>query len=86
MIQAYLSVLIHQPSLVLSYGCKSFTPQTTCQDIHHGPIKRDSRVCCAVCHQSGCDHWPCMKRDPRTDPKPEARPAYKRGKLAGGKS
>lgn len=85
MIPAYLSELIQQPRLVPSYGCKSFTPDTDCGDIHHGPIRRDSRIYCEVCGESGCDHWPCMKRDPKTEPRPEKRPAYRPGSLRGGR-
>lgn len=76
-----------EPALKMEYGCKSFTPQTTCEDIHRAPYPRDSRRCCAVCHRSGCDHYACLQRDPKADPKPEPKPTkYKPGKVKGGKS
>lgn len=39
----------------------SFTPQSTCG--HNGPIRRGSSLCCMVCHSSGMDDHPGMRRE-----------------------
>lgn len=51
----------------------SFTPQSTCP--HHKSIGRGSTFCCMVCHASGMDDHPGLRRDPQTDPSPEPEPA-----------
>lgn len=45
------------PRLVLAFGA-SIKPLRLleCDDVHHAPIRRGSRICCAVCHRSGLDH------------------------------
>lgn len=36
------------------FGCKPFTPSTTCADVHPGGlIPRGSMCVCMVCHQDG---------------------------------
>jgi hypothetical protein len=47
----------------------AFTPQSTCP--HRDPMKRGSGFCCMVCHASGMDEHPGLRRDPATDPSPE---------------
>lgn len=42
-----------------------------CKGTGISEIPRGSLCTCAVCHKSGVDHLPIMKRDPATDPKPE---------------
>lgn len=79
------SILDPEPHLEPMYGCKPFTPATTCRDIHHRPIRFGSHMYCEACGKSGCDHWRALKRDPKSDPKPEGKKrAYTKGKLKGG--
>jgi hypothetical protein len=59
------------PRLVPLFPIGGFTPRSTCP--HHGPIRAGSVFCCMVCSQSGVDDHPALKRDPRTDPRPERR-------------
>jgi hypothetical protein len=47
----------------------AFTPQSACP--HRDPIKQGSGLCCMVCHASGMDEHPGLRRDPATDPSPE---------------
>lgn len=64
----------HAPTfrLVPLFPIDSFTPLSLCP--HRGPIRKGSRSCCMICHQSGMDHRKAVHRDPRTDPKPEPKP------------
>ena len=57
------------PRLVPLFPIGAFTPRSACP--HHGPIRTGSDFCCMVCSQSGVDDHPALKRDPRTDPRPE---------------
>jgi hypothetical protein len=50
----------------------AFTPQSACP--HHDTIKRGSKFCCMVCHASGMDDHPGLRRDPQADPSPEPQP------------
>jgi hypothetical protein len=59
--------------LIPMFPLGSYTPQSTCA--HHGPIQAGSLFCCMVCHHSGIDGHPALKRDPRTDPAPERKAA-----------
>ena len=59
------------PRLVPLFPIGAFTPRSACP--HHGPIRTGSDFCCMVCSQSGVDDHPALKRDPRTDPRPDAR-------------
>lgn len=58
--------------LIPLFPIDSFTPESTCP--HHHAISEDSRLCCMVCHASGMDGHPGLRRDPETDPTPEPRP------------
>jgi hypothetical protein len=60
------------PVLVPLFPIEPFTPHSTCP--HHGPIRPGSVFCCMVCNQSGMEDHPALKRDPRTDPRPEPIP------------
>lgn len=51
----------------------ALTPQSACP--HHDSIERGSRLCCMVCHASGMDDHPGLRRDPLIDPSPEPAPA-----------
>jgi hypothetical protein len=51
----------------------SFTPQSACP--HHKPLERGSSFCCMVCHSSGMDGHPGLRRDSLSDPSPESKPA-----------
>lgn len=44
------------PDLMLITGAKAFGRNTTCDDIHRGPIPSGSLCCCAVCHSCGVEH------------------------------
>ena len=57
------------PRLVPLFPIGPFTPSTPCG--HHHPIRAGSVFCCMVCHTSGMDDHPGLKRNPRTDPAPE---------------
>ena len=67
------------PRLVPLFPIGPFTPSTRCG--HHHPIRAGSVFCCMVCHTSGMDDHPGLKRNPRTDPTPEPseRPAPRVG-------
>ena len=59
--------------LVPLFPIGAFIPQSTCP--HHDSIGRGSRLCCMVCHSSGMDEHPGLRRDALTDPLPEPKPA-----------
>ncbi len=61
------------PRLVPLFPVGPFTPQSACP--HHGSIRSGSMFCCMVCSQSGVDDHPALKRDSRTDPRPERKAA-----------
>jgi hypothetical protein len=69
------------PRLVPLFPIEAFTPNSACP--HHGPIRSGSAFCCMVCEQSGMDDHPALKRDPRTDPRPERRAPAISSKAAG---
>jgi hypothetical protein len=64
------------PRLIPLFPVGPYTPQSICA--HKQPIERGSALCCMVCHRSGMDSHPALRRDPRTDPPPEPKPALKR--------
>jgi hypothetical protein len=44
----------YSPRFTPLFGCRPFTPQTTCEDVHPGgSIPTGSRCVCMVCHQTG---------------------------------
>jgi hypothetical protein len=61
------------PRLVPFFPIGPYTPLASCG--HSLPIEAGSALCCMVCHQSGLDDHPAMRRDPQTDPKPEPKVA-----------
>jgi hypothetical protein len=61
------------PRLFPLFPIGPFTPRSACP--HHGPIRAGSVFCCMVCSRSGIDDHPALKRDPRTDPRPESKAA-----------
>ncbi len=61
------------PRLVPLFPIGPYTPLASCG--HSLPIESGSALCCMVCHQSGLDDHPAMRRDPQTDPKPEPKVA-----------
>ncbi len=61
------------PRLVPLFPIGSFTPGSSCG--HRHPIRAGSVFCCMVCHASGMDDHPELKRDPKTDPAPELKPS-----------
>jgi hypothetical protein len=80
----YMADLRDEVRLVPFYGCRPFTPQSTCRDIHPGgPPARGSMIYVECCSRSGADHLRCMHRDPSTDPKPEK--VHRKGKFKGGR-
>jgi hypothetical protein len=54
------------PRLVPLFPIGPFTPDTRCG--HRHPIRAGSVFCCMVCHSSGYDNHPELKRDPKTEP------------------
>jgi len=60
------------PRLVPLFPIGAYTPQSICA--HRRPIEPGSSLCCMVCHTSGMDRHPALRRDPRTDPAPEPKP------------
>jgi hypothetical protein len=60
------------PRLVPLFPIGAYTPQSTCA--HRRPIEPGSAFCCMVCHESGMDRHPALRRDPRTEPAPEPKP------------
>ena len=63
------SDVIPVPRLIPLFPIGSYTPQSECP--HRGPIEEGSALCCMVCHRSGMDSHPGLRRDPQTDPAPE---------------
>jgi hypothetical protein len=63
----------HEPRLVPLFPIGPFTPQSVCP--HRGAIRPGSVFCCMVCSRSGMDDHPALKRDPRSDPRPEVKAA-----------
>ena len=61
------------PRLIPLFPLGPLTPESVCR--HNGPIEPGSLFCCVICHHSGIDDHPALKRDARTDPTPEAKPA-----------
>jgi len=48
---------VRLPRAVPMYGTRTYTPQTTCIDIHPGgPIPAGSKMYCEACASWGCDH------------------------------
>jgi len=60
---------VRPPVLVPLFPVAAYTPNATCA--HHGPIRRGSRFCCMVCHQSGMDDHPSLVLRPGDLPAPE---------------
>ncbi len=63
---------IRPPRLVPLFPIGAYTPQSTCA--HRRPIEPGSSLCCMVCHTSGMDRHPALRRDPRSEPAPEPKP------------
>lgn len=61
-----------EPPLVPLFPVADFTPHAACP--HHGPLPRGTVLCCMVCHKSGVDFRPALKRDTASEPKPEPKP------------
>lgn len=59
--------------LIPLFPIGAFTPRSECP--HHDTLERGSKLCCMVCHASGMDDHPGLRRDPQTDPSPEPQPA-----------
>ena len=58
--------------MVPMFPITSFVKDSACP--HHGPIRPGSLFVCMICHQSGADDDPALKRSPLTDPKLEPKP------------
>ncbi len=63
---------IRAPRLIPMFPIGPYTPLSTC--CHHRAITSGSLFCCMVCHCSGVDEHPALRRDPSTDPAPEPKP------------
>ena len=59
--------------LIPLFPIGAFTPRAECP--HRDTLERGSKLCCMVCHASGMDDHPGLRRDPQTDPSPEPQPA-----------
>jgi hypothetical protein len=59
--------------LIPLFPIAAFTPRSECP--HHDTLERGSKLCCMVCHGSGMDDHPGLRRDTQTDPSPEPQPA-----------
>ena len=70
----------YPPKLVPFFPIGPFAPGSECP--HRGPIRRGSRLCCMVCSKSGMDDHPALKRNPKTDPRPEPKAVPRRAKSA----
>jgi hypothetical protein len=68
----YLAKRAKEPHLEPMFPVTQFEPGSTCS--HHGPIRRGSSFVCMVCHKSGMDHHPALKRDSRIDTRPDPKP------------
>ena len=66
------------PRLAIMFGssCKPLR-LLKCEDVHHGPIPDGSVCLCAVCHGSGLDDHPGLRRDRESEPKPDPKPRSK---------
>ncbi len=80
-----------EPFLTPTYGCRAWTPQSTCQQVHpHGPIPRGAHVYCEACSITGIEGHPVFHRDAidrngdRQWPIGETRTKYQPGELPGG--
>jgi hypothetical protein len=60
------------PRLVPLFPIGHYTPLSACP--HKEPIEPGSLLCCMVCHKSGIDQHPGLRRDPLTEPSPEPPP------------
>jgi hypothetical protein len=63
---------VRPPRLVPLFPVGLYTPNSSCA--HHRPIECGSLLCCMVCHRSGMDDHPALRRDSATDPAPELKP------------
>ena len=63
------------PPAVPMFPIDAFTPTSACP--HHGPIRKGSSFVCMVCHQSGRETHPALRRSAATDPAPEPKPKAK---------
>lgn len=60
------------PRLVPLFPIGPLVPTSKCG--HNGPLRAGSSFCCMICHTSGKDDHPALRRDPKTDPAPEPMP------------
>jgi hypothetical protein len=63
---------VRPPRLVPLFPIGPYTPQSQCA--HLRPIEPGSSLCCMVCHKSGMDRHPALRRDPRAEPAAEPKP------------
>lgn len=63
--------------LIPLFPVASFTPRSACA--HSSPIRRGSSLCCMVCHASGMDEHPAMRREESAGSTSEAAPAKANG-------
>lgn len=64
---------VHPCGRCKAKGYLDGSPCGKCRGTGLSDIPKGSLCTCAVCHKSGVDHLPIMKRDPATDPKPESK-------------
>ena len=63
--------------LIPLFPIGAFTPQSSCS--HREPMEKGSRFCCMVCHASGMDDHPGLRRDPEPKRVPGAAPDPMKG-------
>lgn len=62
---------IRPPRLEPLFPVRPLVPRSTCP--HGRRVRRFSVFCCMICHRSGMDWHPGLRRNRRFDPKPEAK-------------
>jgi hypothetical protein len=64
---------VRPPRLEPLFPVRPLSPESTCP--HRWRIKRGSVFVCMICHRSGQDGHPGLRRNRKFDPKPEPKPS-----------
>jgi hypothetical protein len=74
------------PNVTPTYGVRSYTPATTCDDIHpHGPLPRGTHIYCEAGSHCGLEHLSCLHLTPSEHLQRRNSAMPKQGRLKGGK-
>lgn len=57
----------HVPYPEPIFGVKAWGANSTCDDVHHGPIPAGSNNCCMSCHTTGHDGHPDLSVTPKDE-------------------